>query len=322
MVKRMSGSLLCTLGFAAGAGLAASGAMAQAYPARPVQVVVSFPAGGSVDIMARHLVNGISGLLGQSFVVVNRDGASGTIGFGSVASAKPDGYTLAAGPTTPITNAPHLMKGVPYGLDSFEYVCQAFENWFLIAVRADSPLRSINDLIAEAKAHPGKLTYGHSGVGTVPHLATADFAQRAGIELTHTPYRGEAPMLPDLIGGRLSFGATSLLAMVGRNLRVLAMYSDRRHPAFPDAPALTEFGVPPLPPGLNGLYAPKGTPPEVVRTLETACETVTRSEAYRAAAQKLHQPVVFLTGAAFAKRAAEDYRIKADLVKVLKLGPE
>ena len=138
------------------------------YPARPVQVIIGFPAGGNVDVMARVLVAAMGDDLRQQFVVVNRDGASGAIGFGLLANATPDGYTLGGGPTTPISIAPHLMKDLKYGVNSFEYICQSFENVFTIAVPAESPLRSINDLMTAARANPGKLTYGHAGVGTVP----------------------------------------------------------------------------------------------------------------------------------------------------------
>src|SRR4051812_45317467 len=158
-----------------------------AYPSRPVQVIVGFPAGGSVDVMARQLVAVISGLLGQPFVVVNRDGMSGTIGFGAVAAARPDGYTLGAGPTTPISVAPHLLAEVKYRVESFEYICQSFENVFTIAVPLDSAFRSMADVVAAARASPGKLAYGHSGIGTVPHLSVAHFLYRTGLDMSAVP---------------------------------------------------------------------------------------------------------------------------------------
>jgi tripartite-type tricarboxylate transporter receptor subunit TctC len=298
----------------------ASVALAQsAYPSRPVQVIVGFPAGGSVDVMARQLVAAISGQLGQPFVVVNRDGMSGTIGFGTVAAARPDGYTLGAGPTTPISVAPHLLADVKYGVDSFEYVCQSFENVFTIAVPIDSAFRSMADLVAAARASPGKLSYGHSGVGTVPHLSVANFLYRTGIDVSAVPYRGEAAMLPDLVAGRVQLGAPSVALAVGQKVRVLAVFADSRHPAFPEAPTFAELGMPSMPPGLNGLVAPKGTPREVLAVLERACEQAVQSESFRAAAQKLSQRVAYLKGAQFAERAQEDYRYKGDLIKALKV---
>lgn len=292
------------------------------YPTRSVQVIVGFPAGGNVDVMARNLAAAMSATLGQQLVVVNQDGASGTIGFARVASARPDGYTLGAGPTTPISIAPHLMKDVRYGVESFEYVCQSFENVFTIAVPAESPFRSIQDLVTAARANPGKLSYGHAGVGTVPHLSVANFAYRTGLEFIATPYRGEAPMLPDLISGRLQFGTPAVGTVVGRNLRVLAVFADRRHPAYPDVPTFTELGMPSMPPGLNGLFAPKGTPPQIVAALERACELATQSDAFRSAAEHLNQPIAFLKGAAFAEVARTDYRYKGELIKALNINTQ
>jgi tripartite-type tricarboxylate transporter receptor subunit TctC len=304
------------------AGWMPAAACAQsAYPARPVQVIVAFPAGGSVDVMARHLVSAMSSLLGQQFVVVNRDGASGTIGFGHLAAARPDGYTLGAGPTTSII-ARHLVKDLRYGVDSFEYICQSFENVFTVSVPPESPFRSIDDVIAAARANPGKLSYGHSGNGTVPHLSVANLAHRLGLNVIPIAYRGETAALPDVIAGRVDFGAPSVAVVVGQKMRVLAVFADRRHPSFPEAPTFSELGMPSMPPGLNGLFAPKGTPPEILAMLERACEQATRSESFRAGAQRMHQPVVYLGSAAFAERARTDDRYKGELINLLGIKPE
>ncbi len=292
------------------------------YPARPVQVIVSYPAGGGVDVMARNLVNAMMPLLGQQFVVVNRDGASGAIGFGILANAQNDGYTLGAGPTTPMSITPHLMKNLKYDVNSFEYICQSFENVFTITVPPDSPLKTINDLIAAAKESPGKLTWGHSGVGTVPQLSVSNFAFRSKLNLTPVPYRGDAPMLLDLIAGRVSFGAPAIATIAGRNLRVLAVFAELRHFAFPDAPTFKELGLPSMPPGLNGLFAPKGTPKLVLAQLERACEQAVRSEPFRTAAQRLNAQIAYLNGAAFRARAVEDYRYKGELIRALDIRVE
>ena len=299
---------------------AAGAARAQsAYPSRPVQVIVGFPAGGSVDVMARSLVAVISAQLGQPFVVVNRDGMSGTIGFGALAGARADGYTLGAGPTTPISVAPHLLAEVKYGVDSFEYVCQSFENVFTIAVPLDSPLRSMAELVASARANPGKLAYGHSGVGTVPHLSVANFLYRTGIDISAVPYRGEAALLPDLVSGRVQLGAPSVALAVSQKVRVLAVFADSRHPAFPEAPTFKELGMPSMPPGLNGLFAPKGTPHATLAALERACEQAVQGESFRTLAQKLSQRLAYLDGAQFAERARADSRYKGELIKALKI---
>jgi tripartite-type tricarboxylate transporter receptor subunit TctC len=292
------------------------------YPTRPVQVIVAYPPGGGVDVMARNLINAMTPLIGQQFVVVNRDGASGAIGFGLLANAQADGYTLGAGPTTPMSIAPHLMKNLKYDVNSFEYICQSFENVFTITVPPDSPLKTINDLIATAKENPGKLTWGHSGVGTVPQLSVSNFAFRSKLNLTQVPYRGDAPMLLDLISARLSFGAPAIATIAGRNLRVLAVFADSRHFAFPDAPTFKELGLPSMPPGLNGLFAPKGTPKPVLAQLERACEQAVRSESFKTAAQRLNAQIVYLNGAAFRARAADDYRYKGELIRALDIRVE
>ena len=304
-------------------GLLAGEAGAQtAYPLKPVQVIVGFSAGGSVDVMARTLVNVISAQLGQPFVIVNRDGASGSIGFGQLANAQPDGYTLGAGPTTPISIAPHLMKNIKFGVDSFEYICQSFENVFTVAVPLDSPFKSMTEVIAAARASPGKLSFGHSGVGTVPHLSVANLVYRTGIDVPAIPYRGEASMFADLMAGRIPVGSPSVALAVGQKVRVLAVFADSRHPAFPEAPTFSELGMPSMPPGFNGLFAPKGTPREVRAVLERACEQAVQTESFRSTAQRLSQRIAYLNGAAFAERAATDYRYKGEVIKALDIKVE
>ena len=303
---------------------AAQAALAQSYPNRPVQVIVAFPPGGSVDLMARHLVAGLSSIFGQPFVVVNREGASGSVGFGALATSTPDGYTLGAGPTTPISIATHMMKEVKYTPGSFEYVCQSFENVFTISVVPDSRFKTINDLVAEARARPGKLSYGHSGNGTIPHLSVSNLAYQLKLDIVAVPYRGETQALPDVLAGRHDFGAPSVavVAGLGNKMRVLAVFADRRHPAYPDAPTFSELGMPSMPPGLNGLYAPKGTPQPILAALERACEQTVQSEAFKAAAQKVYAPIVYLNRAQFTERAWTDYRYRGELIKALGLKAE
>jgi len=293
-------------------------ALAQpAYPTHSVTVIVGFSAGGSVDVMARNLLAVISTQLGQQFVVVNKEGASGSIAFAGLALAKPDGYTIGAGPTTPMSIAPHIHKDVRYGPESFEYICQSFENVFTVAVPAGSPFRSIGEIVAAARARPGKLTYAHSRVGRVPHLSLANSVYRTGIDVVAVPYRGEIPAVQDLLGARVDFGSPSVALAVGRNLRVLAVFADQRHAAFPEAPTFSELDMPSMPPGFNGLFAPKDTPRQIIAMLERACEEATRSEAFQTAAKRLYQPVVYLNGAAFAERARKDYQYKGELIKAL-----
>ena len=292
------------------------------YPSQAVTVIMPFTAGGGVDIVARALAAEMGKLLGQSFVVVNRDGAAGSIGFAALAQAKPDGYTLASSPATPITNVPHLQKDLPYTFDAFVPICQTLENVFAIVVPGSSPYRSIKELLNDARAHPGKLTYGSVGTGSIPHLSVAALAKATGVQVQFVPYRGDAQMLPNLMSGELAFGCAAISSIAGRGLRVLAVFSDKRHPAVPDAPAVTEFGVPDIPPGLNGLFAPRGTPQPVLDTLERACRHATETEAFRAQVAKLNQTVAYLGSGDFAKRLREDYELKGRLVRELDLNPQ
>ena len=171
-------------------------------------------------------------------------------------------------------------------------------------------------------ASPGKLSWGHSGVGTAPHLSVANLAYRSGIDTPVIPYRGEASMFVDLIAGRVHFGSPSVALAVGQKVRVLAVFADSRHPAFPEAPTFTELGMPSMPPGFNGLFAPKGTPKEVLAVLERACERAVQTESFRSTAQRLSQKIAYLNGAAFAERAASDYRYKGEIIKALDIKVE
>ena len=271
---------------------------AQNYPARTVQMLLGFSAGGSVDIMARGVADELSTQLGQRFIVVNREGASGVVATSAVAAAQPDGYTLLVGPATPITNVPHLQKDLPYGLDYFEYVCQTFRNDFTISVRDESPYRTLAELLAAIKKNPGKLSYGHAGTATIPHLAVFDLLQRSGGQALDVPYKGDAAMLPALLGGTVDFGAPSVLSIAGQKDRVRVLHT---------------FGPPHQ--GLNGIFAPKGTPREILNALETSCEKAVKSEKLAELAKKYHSSPDYLGSAAFAKVVADDYRRKGELIR-------
>ena len=294
----------------------------ESWPARNIQFIVPWAAGGSVDAIGRAVAGSLSTILGQQVVVMNRVGAAGTIGTSAVATAKPDAYTLGWGPITPITNAVHLMKEPPYRFDSFDYVCQVFENMFTVSVAQDSPFKSLPELLSHVAANPGKATYGHLGVGSISHLSMENVLYDKGVKVTDAPYSGDAALLPDLQTGRVSFGIVSVSGMLGRPVRALAVFADRRHPAAPEVPTVAELGSPTLQPALNGIFVAKGTPPEVMQKLEQSCEAATRSESFRGIMQKLREPVVYLGREEFTRRAARDNADKARLVKSLGLKPQ
>jgi tripartite-type tricarboxylate transporter receptor subunit TctC len=289
------------------------------FPARNVEVILPYAVGGGVDAMGRAFAREASRLTGVPWVMVNRDGAGGMLGFAALAGAHPDGYTLVFSPASPLVISPYVSKSMPFKVDRIEPVCQVFENVFTIAVRQDSPLKSMQELIARAKAEPGKLSYGHAGAGSVPHLSVGAIEQALEVKFNQIPYRGDGPMLPQLLGGQLDFGAPAISSIVGKNLRVLAVLSDKRHPGAPDAPSLTQLGYPPVAPGLNGLYAPAGTPRAVLDQLQDLCQKVAESEEFRKSAQMLQQATAYLPGAQFKARLEQVSRKHAELVPAMNL---
>jgi tripartite-type tricarboxylate transporter receptor subunit TctC len=173
----------CRLAVALALVLVAADAQAQRWPSRPIDMIIPFPAGSGVDVIGRAVASALSEQLGQQVVVANRDGASGTIGFNALAAAHPDGNTIAFGPTTPIANAPYLVKGVRYQVESFDYICQIFENAFTIAAAPHSRFKSAQELIAAAREVPGKLTYGHAGNGHHSPSLGREFRRRPEAEI-------------------------------------------------------------------------------------------------------------------------------------------
>jgi len=262
--------------------LTAALAHAQDYPSRPVRIVVPFAAGGPNDIIARLVGQKLAEALGQQVVVDNRPGAGGNIGTDAVAKAAPDGYTLlSAGPGSLIMNP--LMAKVPYDTArDFAPVSLMASAPNVLVVHPSVPAATVRELIALARAQPGRLNYASGGTGSSAHLAPALFAAMAGIDLTHVPYKGTGPGLNDLLGGQVQlaiFGIPPLLPHIksGR-LRALAVTGKRRSSELPDVPTVDEAGVP----GYEvspwyGLLAPAGTPPPIVARLASEVTKIVRA---------------------------------------------
>ena len=298
-------------------------ANAQKWPARPIEMIIPFPAGSGMDVIGRAVASALAEQSGQQVVVNNRDGASGTIGFNALAAATPDGSTIAFGPTTPIANAPYLVKGVRYRVDSFDYICQIFENVFTIAVAPQSKLRSVEDLITAAREHPGKLTYGHAGTGTIPHLAVENFAEALKLKFQPVPFRGDAPVLPTLLKGDIDFGAPAVSTIHGQNFRPLLVFWQARHPAYPDVPIARELGITSeVPPGHTGLYAPSGLPIAARTALERHCAGAVKSDVVRQIITNTGQSIRYLSGADFQSQTVADYQFKGELIHRLGLGAQ
>lgn len=258
---------------------------AQSWPDKPIRMVVPFPAGGATDVVARLIAQEASSQLGQQIVVENKSGAGGTIGAGEAARAAPDGYTILL--TTSSTHAisPHLFKSLPYDPASFTPIAHLADAASILLVTPSLPANSVQELIDLAKQKPDELNYASSGNGTIPHLTCASFLARAGVSMTHVPYRGTGPGLNDLIAGNIQVLCDSLPTGLPHvrsgKARALAVTGPERSPLAPELPTVAESGLP----GYSsvtwfGLYGPAGLPQDIAVKLN---EVFTKS---------VHQPEV------------------------------
>jgi tripartite-type tricarboxylate transporter receptor subunit TctC len=259
--------VLCLLGAAA---------WAQSYPDRPVKIIVPTVAAGTVDLVTRVMANDLGARFGQNFFVENRSGAGNTIGSREVAHSEPDGYTLLMSSGSGEVISPLLYKDPGYdALKSFAPIASYAEGSVILVVNPSLPFHTVADLVAYAKANPGKLNYGSAGTGTVPHLTGELFKLAADVDLVHVPYRGGALSIQDVIAGnlQLTFEASSPLLphIKAGQLRALAVLSAHRIPDLPDVPTMSEVGYPSvISASWTGLFAPAGTNPIVVHKLNEA----------------------------------------------------
>ncbi len=267
--------------------LATTAAYAQTdYPSRVVRIINPYVAGSTTDVLARALAVGLSSRLGQQFVIENRAGAGGALGAAAVARAEADGYTLLFAPALVLSVYPQA-RGADTGYkpDALQPICQTFSNAMALAVRPDSPIKTIGDLVAIAKQRPGALNYGHQGPLTIPHLAMEEFLQVAGIAIADIPFRGEPLVLTDLIGGQINVASIVLGSATGQNVRLLGVFAETRHPAFPNVPTVKEQGYDVSPASFGGLLAPAATPANVIDKLAGACAGAARDETYESRRQ-------------------------------------
>lgn len=255
-------------------GYVSSTRAADAWPSRPVKIIVGYPAGGANDIVARSVSAAMDQALNAAFVVDNRSGAAGAAGAEAAARSQPDGYTLYMMSSAQVL-APSLRKSLPYDpVRDFSAIALCARSSYVLVVHPSVPLKTVAELIAFAKSNPEKLNYASSGVGAGPHLATELFASMAGVKLTHVPYRGDTPALSDLLAGHVQMSFMSMAPAVPHvksgALRALAVASAKRSPILPDVPTVAEAGLPGYDVGSWwGLVAPAGTTREIIQRAES-----------------------------------------------------
>jgi tripartite-type tricarboxylate transporter receptor subunit TctC len=313
-MRLMLRSLLAAVALSIGAASAAA-----AYPDRPVVLVNPYAAGGPADVVARSLARALEKRLGQPVVVENKPGGGASIGTGFVARAKPDGYTLLLGTSAGHVVTPLMQKTAYDGVKGFAFCSVVAVQPIMLVVNPSRGIRSVSELIARAKAEPGKWSYGSAGVGGATHLGAELFQQVAGVQLNHIPYAGASPAVNDVVGGQTDLAMLNLSASLpfirqGR-LLALAYASDKRSPLLPDVPTLAEAGVA----GADAatwysLAAPAGTPADIVRTLSDAVRAVNDDPDYRRVMQE--QAIALM---ALSPREADAYVAKdqADMRRLL-----
>lgn len=309
---------------------AAGPTSAQTWPARPIRLIVSFPPGNGADMIAREIAPLLSQRLGQPVVVENRAGAGGTIGVDAVAKSTPDGYTFGMTSLSPISIIPALKRKLPYDpIRDLVPVTLAGYGPMVLLVRKDSSINSVADLIAQAKARPGAITYGSLGTGTISHMVTEAFKAASGAPLTEVPYKGSAQALTDLVGGNIGVmfdGATSAAAQIaGGTVKALGVSSLKRNALLPEVPTLDESGVPLLKGfealGWIGMIAPAGTPAALVDRMQVEATRVLQDPAViqriRTAGQTVPDPNTSAQFAEYIRRDLDRWSRLANDLKIV-----
>jgi tripartite-type tricarboxylate transporter receptor subunit TctC len=307
--------LLSALGLAA--ALAAGGVQAQAaWPAQPIKIIVPYPAGGNADAIARLISGKIAANLGQSLVIENKAGAGGTIGTQQAARSPGDGYTFLMTPNA-VVNLTPLLRKVPYDpATDLLPVAMMSSSYGLVAARKDLPANTMAEFIALAKKEPGKLTFGSVGPGTATHINGEIVHLKAGIKLTHVPYKGSSESLADLLGGRIDviYDPVALAQIKAGNLKALAVTSPERHPELPAVPTLREQKLEVPGGSWFGVFAPRGTPPAIIARMDAEVAKAVNAPDSRALMAKFSQYPDYKGAEAFARDIREDTAFFKDLI--------
>jgi tripartite-type tricarboxylate transporter receptor subunit TctC len=274
------------LSVAAAFSFIVTAAGAQDFPTHSITMIVPFAAGGTSDVIARTVADQMGRVLGQTIVIENVAGAGGSIALAKAARAEPDGYTIAIGNAGTSAAAYTIYPNLPFTPDSFAPVAVVAKTFGIIALRKDFPAKTVQEFIAYAKSNPGKINLGHAGIGSSNFLICKSFVQAAGIDVTLVGYRGAAPALTDAIGGQIDgvcdAAASVSQAIDGKLVKGLVVGSTVRLSTLPDLRTSAEAGLPEFEAqGWNGLFAPKGTPPEILAKLNAAARAAVESDAVK-----------------------------------------
>jgi tripartite-type tricarboxylate transporter receptor subunit TctC len=307
---------------AAAAFAVPAAALAQApYPSKPITVIVSVSAGGSIDTIARTLAEELAKSLGQPVIVENRPGANGNLAAGAVARAAPDGYTLLATSGSTLNLNPHLYKQLPFDpLKSFVPITMTARTNLILVVHPKLKVDTVEALVAAAKAQPGKLNYGSAGNGSLLHIAGELFNDAAGIDTNHVPYKGLAPAVNDLLAGQIDFmfdSATTVPHIKSGKVKGLAVVGPNRLAALPDLKVLSAHGIKGMEvaSGWHGLFAPAATPPEIVAKLNAESVKVLSMPKVKERIAALGAEPASSTSDELAKRLASDLQKLGPIVK-------
>jgi tripartite-type tricarboxylate transporter receptor subunit TctC len=322
-INKMTKALGIVLSGVIGLGFTASNAQAQAWPTKPIRLIVGFPPGGGTDIIAREMAPKLSEILGAQVVIENKAGASGTIGAELVAKAAPDGYTLVMGHAIPNAIAPNVLTKVGYNAAT-DFTAITYIGFVpnVLVVHPSVSAQSVADLVALAKKQPGVLTYASSGIGSSQHLAGALFSQITDVKLNHVPYKGSGQAVIDLLAGQVTMNFDTMPPVLPHiksgKLRPLAISTEKRMPQLPNVPTFAESGIR----GFDvtnwyGVMGPKGLPKDIVTKLNDA---IKKSLADPAIVAKLEPQGVIPQG----PKTPEEYDafIKAELSKYAKMAKE
>ena len=298
----------------------AVGALAQSYPDKPIKVIVPYPAGGPTDTIARSVTQNLSAALGQSIIIENQSGAGGRIALKQVARAEPDGYTLLLGGTNNNSITPALYKDLDFdAVKDFAPAATIGVDRLGVVIHPSVPAKTMAELVAYAKANPGKLSSG-GGVGISPHFLLEFIRVKSGANIVFVPYKGAAPALTDVLAGQIQMHSTAKSVLLPHiqagKLRALAVEGDKRWPELPDVPTLTEAGFDGFPPAIwYGFLAPAKTPPAVIAKFNAAVQQELKTEQVKTIFAKLGIDASFLSPAEFGAVLAKDREVWAALAQ-------